>query len=78
MENITNVRQAKEVEMTDRLTPPLYDLREGAAFTHLSIYTLRAWIYQKRLPYVRLGRRVFLRKEDLENLIKKNLVGAKD
>ncbi|MGZ3604695.1 MAG: helix-turn-helix domain-containing protein [Thermodesulfobacteriota bacterium] len=43
----------------------------------MSIYTLRSWIYQKPLPCVRLGRRVLLRREDLENLIKKNLIEAK-
>lgn len=55
----------------------LLNLREGSAATRLSIYTLRAWIYQKRLPCVRLGRRVLLQREDLENLIKKNLIEAK-
>jgi len=55
----------------------LLDLREGAKELKLSIHTLRAWIYQKRLPCVRLGRRVLLRREDLENLINKNLIEAK-
>ena len=54
----------------------LLNLREGAEATRLSIYTLRAWISQKRLPCVRLGRRVLLRREDLENLIKENLIQA--
>lgn len=44
----------------------------------ISIHTLRAWIYQKRIPYVKLGRRVFLRREDLEQFVTKNLHGAKD
>jgi excisionase family DNA binding protein len=55
----------------------LVDLREGARELRLSIHTLRAWTYQRRIPFVRLGRRILLRREDLENLVKKNLIEAK-
>ena len=54
----------------------LFDLKEGARELHLSIHTLRSWIYQKRLPHVRLGRRVLLRKSDLEEFINKGVVEA--
>ena len=57
--------------------PELLNLKEGAKELKLSIHTLRAWIYQKRIPCVRLGRRVLLRREDLEELVKKNMVEAK-
>jgi excisionase family DNA binding protein len=56
----------------------LLDLREGAKELHLSIHTLRSWIYQKRLPHVRLGRRVLLRKSDLEEFINKGVVEAQE
>lgn len=56
----------------------LLNLREGAKELKLSIHTLRAWAYQKRIPIVRLGRRVLLRREDLEAFIKKNLIEAKE
>ncbi len=55
----------------------LLNLKEGAKELKLSIHTLRAWVFQKRLPFVRLGRRVLLRREDLENLINENLVEAR-
>ncbi|MGA2466096.1 MAG: helix-turn-helix domain-containing protein [Thermodesulfobacteriota bacterium] len=55
----------------------LLSLREGAKELKLSIHTLRAWTYQKRIPFVRLGRRILLRREDLENLVKKNLIETK-
>jgi len=58
--------------------PELLDLREGAKEMKISIHPLRVWIYQKRLPFVRLGRRVLLRREDIEDFIKKNLVEAKE
>ena len=52
----------------------LLNLREASKELRLSIHTLRAWIYQKRIPFVRLGRRVLLRREDLENLVNESLV----
>jgi excisionase family DNA binding protein len=55
----------------------LLDLKQGAEELHLSIHTLRSWIFQKRLTHVRLGRRCFLRKEDIQDLIKKGVVKAK-
>lgn len=56
----------------------LLNLKEGAKELKISIHTLRSWIYQKRLPFVRLGRRVLLRREDLEAFVDKNVVEAKD
>ena len=56
----------------------LLNLKEGARELKLSIHTLRAWTYQKRIPFVRLGRRVLLRREDLEEFVKKNVVEAKE
>lgn len=58
--------------------PELLDLKEGAKELKISIHTMRAWIYQKRLPFVHLGRRVLLRREDLEDFVKRNVVEAKD
>lgn len=55
----------------------LLNLREGASELRLSIHTLRAWVFQGRLPVVRLGRRVLLKREDLEKLIEKNTYSAK-
>jgi excisionase family DNA binding protein len=55
----------------------LLDVAEGARELKLSIHTIRAWIFQKRLPVVRLGRRVLLKREDLEKLIEKNTHPAK-
>jgi excisionase family DNA binding protein len=57
--------------------PELLNLKEGAKELKLSIHTLRAWTYQKRIPFVRLGRRILLRREDLEELVKKNVIEAK-
>ena len=57
--------------------PELLDLREGAKELKISIHTIRSWIYQKRIPFVRLGRRILLRREDVEDFVKKNVIEAK-
>ena len=56
----------------------LLNLKEGAKELKLSIHTLRSWIYQRRIPFVRLGRRILLRKEDLEEIVNRNLVKASE
>jgi len=58
--------------------PELLNLKEGAKELKLSIHTLRSWIYQKRIPCVRLGRRVLLRRQDIETLVSKNVVEARE
>ena len=54
----------------------LLNVREAAAELRLSVHTIRAWIFQGRLSCVRLGRRVLLRREDLEDFVNKNVVEA--
>ena len=34
----------------------------------VSLPTVRAWIFQKKLPVVRVGRKVFIRREVLEKI----------
>jgi excisionase family DNA binding protein len=56
----------------------LVNTTEAAGFLRVSIHTVRAWTYQRRLPVVRLGRRVLFRKEDLEAMVEKNTKEAKE
>ena len=55
----------------------LFDVDEGAGFLRVKPTTMRAWILQSRVPYVKLGRRVFLRRQDLEKLISDSIVPAR-
>jgi len=55
----------------------LLSLKEGAKELKLSIHTLRSWVFLQKIPVVRLGRRVLLRRGDLERLIEKNTYEAK-
>jgi len=56
----------------------LLSLEEGAKELKISIHTLRSWTYQKRLPIVKLGRRVLVKREDLENFVNKSVIGASE
>jgi excisionase family DNA binding protein len=55
----------------------LMTLQEVAKELALSIHTLRAWTYQKRFPIVKLGRRVLLKREDVEAFVDENVIDAK-
>jgi len=35
--------------------------------------TIRSWIHQKRLPVIRLGRRVFIKREIIEKILAEGL-----
>ncbi len=55
-----------------RESPLLVKAKEAAQLLNVSENTIRMWIWQKRLPVVRLGRAVRLRSEDLEQWIERN------
>jgi excisionase family DNA binding protein len=54
----------------------LLSIEEGAVKLGISPLTMRAWIRQRRIPCVRLGRRVLLDPQDVENFIDANRVKA--
>ena len=56
----------------------LLNLQDGAKELKISLHTMRAWVFQKRIPFVRLGRRVLLRRKDLEEFVNRNVVEAKE
>jgi excisionase family DNA binding protein len=47
----------------------LLKAQQAADFLNVSVNTVRMWIWQKRLPVIRLGRAVRLLRADLERLI---------
>ena len=55
----------------------LYSVPEAAEYLNISIHTLRAWISQRRIPFIKLGRRVCFRPEDLTEFINNCAVEAK-
>ena len=59
------------------MTSDLLDVEEAAIFCHVKVSTMRSWILKNRISYVKLGRRVFCRRQDLEALINASVVPAK-
>lgn len=57
-------------------TSDLLSISEAAEMTRLTESTIRAWLNQKRIPCVKLGRRVLLRRADLMALIEAGFVPA--
>lgn len=60
------------------MTSDLLDIEEAARFLHVKTCTVRSWVLKKKIAYVKLGRRVFLRKADLDSLINDSVVPAKE
>jgi excisionase family DNA binding protein len=55
----------------------LLSVDETAALLNIRVSTVRAWMLNRRIPFVKLGRRVLLRRSDLENLSAQSVVPAK-
>ena len=62
--------------MAHEKTQTLLKTKEAAQLLNLSENTIRQWIWQRRLPVVRIGRAVRLRRQDLEEIIERNREGA--
>jgi excisionase family DNA binding protein len=56
----------------------LVTAKEAAEKLGVSIFTIRAWQAQRKLAFVKLGRRVGFRPEDLDRFVEKNLVEARE
>ncbi|MBM3741101.1 MAG: helix-turn-helix domain-containing protein [Acidobacteria bacterium] len=53
----------------------LMTVEETAAYLRLAPWTIRHWVCQKKIPYVRLGRSVRFRRKDMERFVTQNLHG---
>lgn len=52
----------------------LLSAQEAAQYLNLSIYTLRTWVCERRIPFIKLGRRVLFRQEDLAQFAAEHLI----
>jgi len=53
---------------------PLLSVEDAAVYGQFKLGTLRDWILKKKIAYVKRGRRVFIRRKDLDALIDRCLV----
>jgi excisionase family DNA binding protein len=58
------------------MTSDLVNVTEAAEILRLRPSTIRAYVLRRRIPYVKLGRRVLFRRNDLESWIATSLVPA--
>lgn len=63
---------------SERAEPGLLTVAETARLLRLKVSTIRAWLLRRKIPYVKLGSRVFVRRGDLENLLAASLVPARE
>lgn len=56
----------------------LYTVRQSAEAINVSPHTIRAWIFQHRLPVVRLGRKILLREKDLIDMVEHGYEESKE
>src|SRR4051812_46494790 len=78
-QSIANYINAEYGELPGKeknMTSDLLSVDESAAFLKLKSSTLRDWILHRRIPFVKMGRRVLLRRSDLEALIDSSVIRA--
>lgn len=63
--------------MPNEVNRPL-KVAEAAHALGLSVHTVRAWITQRRLNHVRLGRAIRVLPAEIERLLKNSAVPARD
>lgn len=62
----------KELEIPTRLL----DIRQASQFLAVSVSTLYGWVWQRRIPFVKIGRAVRFDIEDLKAFIQANRYSA--
>ena len=56
----------------------LLTVPETAALLRLRPSTIRAWLGKRKIPFVKLGRRVVIRRSDIEAIVERSLLPARE
>lgn len=64
--------------MTPMVLPSNLSIKVAAARAGVSPFTMRTWLRQRRLAYLRLGRRIVIDPADLERFLHSNRVEAQE
>jgi excisionase family DNA binding protein len=72
---MTNAMSPSAV-LTNQTLEPLLSIDEVARILAVSPATIRTWVHRKRLPYVKMGRRVGFHPDSIRNFIAKNTRAA--
>jgi len=63
--------------MQRQATNELLTIREAASLLSISVSTLYGWVWQRRIPFVKVGRALRFDKADLERFIRANRFEAR-
>ena len=55
----------------------LVTVKDAATYLAVSVSTLYGWVYQRRIPFVKVGRALRFEVTELENFIRKNRTQSK-
>jgi excisionase family DNA binding protein len=55
----------------------LLTVPEVAVYLRLSVHTVRNWVCQNKIGFIKLGGRVLFRKEDLEDYIQSKFISPR-
>jgi len=70
------IKQAHQ-QLSSERGSDLLTVTEAAMFLRLKTSTIRAWILRRKVNYIKLGGRVFVRRSDLEALVETSVVPAR-
>ncbi len=56
----------------------LFSVQEASEYTGFAVATFYYWFYIRKIEYVKISRRVFIKKETLDKLIEDNTVKPKE
>ncbi len=62
---------------SDQGTVRLINIRQASQLLSVSVSTLYGWVWQRRIPFVKVGRAVRFEAKDLEQFIQANRRPAK-
>lgn len=65
----TTPSAAQPLEETNAPTLRLFSREEACVYLRCSIRTLHLWLYNGKLPFSKVGKRVWFKKEDLDHFI---------
>ena len=58
---------------TETITVPrLVTVNDAARYLSVSVSTLYGWVYQRRIPFVKVGRALRFEMSDLDNFVERN------
>ena len=75
--NTINLKQLADTAIRNNQESRLMTVRETAEFLRLKESTIRDWVLRRKITFVKLGGRVFIREMDAQELINRSIVLAR-